>query len=196
MLVQLTSGRGPGECELAVGLFLSVLQREYRCEILTAERGRFGGCFKSVLLRTDAVDLSQGTVQWVCKSPYRPNHRRKNWFIGVKKIEEPENCTYEIGTDVIFQTCKSGGKGGQHVNKTESAVRAIHAATGLTAVASEERSQFLNKKLALQRLRALLERAKQDELLEAQGELNHNHNLLERGNPVRVYEGAAFRRVE
>lgn len=59
--------------------------------------------------------------------------------------------------DLLSQCCvytfRSGGKGGQHVNKTDSAVRLVHRPTGLTVSCSRERSQYLNKKLCLANLR-------------------------------------------
>lgn len=54
--------------------------------------------------------------------------------------------------DLVFQTFKSGGKGGQHQNKTESGVRIIHPASGAVGESRTERHQFQNRKLALQRL--------------------------------------------
>ena len=204
MLLQISSGRGPSECELAVGLFLVALKKELGdFEILASEAGRHNGTYKSVIIRTNkankkdsiATDLV-GTILWINKSPYRPNHGRKNWFIGVKAIDEPADSIYKTGIGgIVYQSFKSSGKGGQHINKTESAVRAIHTATGLSAISSEERSQHLNKKNALQRLRALLANVQSNTDLEMQHTLNHNHNLLVRGNPVRIYEGTVFKRI-
>jgi ribosome-associated protein len=56
------------------------------------------------------------------------------------------------------QTFKSSGKGGQHVNKTESAVRLVHIPTGITVTCSRERSQYLNKMECLEKLREKLEK--------------------------------------
>ena len=92
MLMHITSGYGPAECELAVGRFLIILSQEFGVEILAKEEGRFVGCLKSALVRTNTDNsFLQGTVQWICRSPYRPNHKRKNWFIGVNQVDEPKN---------------------------------------------------------------------------------------------------------
>ncbi len=200
MLLQLTSGRGPGECELAVGLFLAAIEREFSVTVLAQEAGRYRGALKSAVVKLETGQAEPalcGTVLWICKSPYRVKAKRKNWFIGVNRLEEDAGAAYDAGTPgVVFQFFKSGGKGGQHVNKTESAVRAIHVATGLTAVSSDERSQIQNKKLAYKRLKERLESAQADERMLEKGQINHNHNLLERGNPVRIYEGTVFKRVK
>lgn len=59
--------------------------------------------------------------------------------------------------DVTFQTCRSSGAGGQHVNTTDSAIKATHTKTGLAAISQDERSQFQNKQKALERLKQKVE---------------------------------------
>ena len=199
MLLHITAGRGPAECELAVGRFLEVLSKEFKVEILAETAGRFAGCLKSVLVRIDGSPAKlQGAVLWICKSPYRPNHGRKNWFIGVNQLAEPPECDYEVGNGggVLFQTFRASGKGGQHINKTESAVRAIHVATGLTTTASDERSQHQNKKIALVRLNEMLKERKDETALSEKEALFFNHNNLHRGDPIRIYEGIGFKRID
>jgi len=67
----------------------------------------------------------------------------------------------ELRKEVDFQTLRGSGPGGQHRNKVETTVRAVHVPTGLTVVASDHRSQLRNKELALERLRErLLEKQK------------------------------------
>ena len=98
--------------------------------------------------------------------------------------------------DVTFDTFRAGGPGGQHHNTTDSAVRATHRPTGLTAAAREERSQHRNKSLALERLHHLM--AAQTAIDEAAQKARHNelHHALERGNPVRCFKGHTFREVK
>jgi protein subunit release factor A len=67
----------------------------------------------------------------------------------------------ELLAQCRVETSTAGGKGGQHQNRTESAVRLVHLPTGVTAISREERSQHRNKTLALARLRAKLERRNQ-----------------------------------
>ena len=79
MIYQINSGQGPAECELGVAKLLAYLQQYYPITVLEAAKGYHGGTYRSVRFSTEA-DLSQyeGSVQWICRSPYRPSHKRKN----------------------------------------------------------------------------------------------------------------------
>jgi hypothetical protein len=87
------------------------------------------------------------------------------------------------------------GNGGQHVNKTESGVRAVYRPTGQTAISTDERSQHMNKKLAVKRLRGIVMADNASETASAKARNRLEHTRIERGNPVRVYEGIEFRLV-
>ncbi|MDR3756649.1 MULTISPECIES: peptide chain release factor H [Enterocloster] len=191
MRIQISSGQGPEECELAVGLFYQALRREVEgIQMISSVKGRRGG-FSSVVLEAEA-DLSglEGSVLWVCKSPLRPEHKRKNWYIDVSILEEVPRTSKEM--QVRFETFRSGGKGGQNVNKVETGVRVVHIPTGIAVVSTEARSQHMNKQIALNRLCDIL--ADRDlQCARREKELAWmEHNRLERGNPVRIYEGREF----
>jgi peptide chain release factor len=89
--------------------------------------------------------------------------------------------------DVKWETMRASGPGGQHVNRTESAVRVTHLPTGIQASAAEERSQHRNRKLALARLAQKLAEVDAKQHGEAREKRWRAHQELERGNPVRVY---------
>ena len=75
----------------------------------------------------------------------------------VAVLPEVEEVSIEINpADLVYESCKSSGAGGQHINKTESAVRLTHKPTGIVVECQEERSQFKNKDKALKMLRAIL----------------------------------------
>lgn len=193
---QISSGNGPAECELAVARFLEWLRaRLPDCEILEATQGCEPGTLRSVAFTTGGdVARFAGTLQWVCKSPFRLGHKRKNWFISFETYEGREAGSFDEG-QVRFQTMRAGGPGGQNVNKVETAVRATYLPDGFTTVCQEERSQALNRKKALERIKLhLLE----TEAAVRAGEKNARwaqHNSLERGNPVATFRGENFEEV-
>ena len=134
----------------------------------------------------------EGNVQWICKSPFRPHHKRKNWFVDVSVIPEVENICKE--QELRFERFHSGGKGGQNVNKVETGVRLIHILTGITVTSTSERSQWANRKDALNKLNVILRQKELDEKKKQVNSAWREHMQIVRGNPVRVYEGMEFKR--
>ena len=196
MRLQISSGQGPEECQLAVGLLYRALEREFPgLRAVSCAQGRRAGTFTSVVVETDR-DLSalEGSVLWVCESPWRPGHKRKNWYVDVSILEEVPRPREDM--QVRFETFRSGGKGGQNVNKVETGVRVVHIPTGIAVVSTEARSQHMNKQLALNRLCDILAQQSQacEHLERKLAWLEHTR--LERGNPVRTYEGMEFKRVK
>ncbi len=196
--LQVSAGHGPVECAWAVlRVTEKICEEAVACGVevrtLSSEPGPEPATAQSVLLALSGdrtldtfVKGWEGTVQWIARSPFRPTHKRKNWFVGVEVFEQPQVVRFD-SADVRFETMRASGPGGQHVNRTESAVRATHVPTGLQATASEERSQHRNKALAVARLARKL-----DEMREScQGAEKEKrwraHQALERGKPVRVY---------
>lgn len=202
MWIQISSGRGPVECCLAVGGFLEVFRQDCQRQDIAInevhlQRGSLPGTVRSALLEAENAAASffqgyEGTIQWVCPSPYRPKHSRKNWFFGVELFQEPGNHLLDP-RDLQVETMRSTGHGGQNINKVETAVRITHVPTGLTAVAREERSQAQNRKLALARLAKELESADASDKRQVQSSIWAQHNHLVRGNPVRIYEGMRWK---
>jgi peptide chain release factor len=203
-LIQITSGRGPVECawvaaQLANALVAEARGAGLRAELIEEEQGPKNGTLLSALVHLTGNGSNtfaagfEGTVQWIGYSRFRPGHKRKNWFVGVQRIPIPATVSFS-DQDVRIETMRGSGPGGQHVNTTESAVRATHIPTGLVAIARDERSQVSNRKRALERLSILVARRGERQLDAAKQQRWEGHNELERGNPVRVYEGANFRR--
>jgi peptide chain release factor len=159
---------------------------------LDVEAGSEPGTAQSVLMAVTGEGVERfvagwrGTVQWIARSPFRPEQKRKNWFVGVETLKPPDDAQFDPG-NVRFETMRASGPGGQHVNRTESAVRVTHVPTGLQASASEERSQRRNKKLAMARLLRKLEDLKEQRRGEGERDRWRAHQALERGNPVQVF---------
>lgn len=199
IILHLTSGKGPDECcwvvaHLAQAFASEGARQGIVCEVLDAQEALPA----SLLLRisgdtaeTFAKDRI-GTILWVGESPFRPRHRRRNWFVGVALAPSPESVPDLRDEDIDFQTMRASGPSGQHVNKTDSAVRATHRPTGLVVTAQEQRSQHANRKLATLKLAVMLEERRsgaRDIVRQAQWSTHQN---LERGNPVRTYMGPRF----
>lgn len=196
MIIQISSGQGPAECELAVGKLFESLKKEFPdIELLSSHATRYSreGCFSSILFYTEC-DLSslEGTVLWICKSPYRPEHKRKNWFVDVSVIPEAEPVVSD--SEIRFERFHCGGKGGQNVNKVETGVRLTHIATGISVTSTTERSQYQNRRNALVKLNAVLQQRQSQEKKKQSEQAWREHTQIVRGNPVRTYVGIEFRR--
>lgn len=195
MIYQISSGQGPAECELGVAKFLAYLQKHYKVSVLKTSQGYYENTYRSVQIRTDD-DLSQfiGSVQWVCQSPYRTGHKRKNWFLDFSSCTEAKTEAFD-SKQVLFETFRSSGKGGQNVNKVETGVRAIYLPTRQASVCTEERSQYLNKQKALVRLQQMVQSENQQKQAVTRNENWERHTSLERGNARAKFEGRYFKRV-
>lgn len=194
MIYQISSGQGPAECELGVAKFLEYLTKHHQITALETSKGYNEGTYRSVRFSTEE-NLSQyeGSVQWICRSPYRPTHKRKNWFLDFSSCQAARTAEFDP-EQVIFETFRSGGKGGQNVNKVESGVRAIYLPTGQAVECTEERSQYANKQKALAKLREITRQRNYEEQAVVKNTDWRCHTSLERGNAGVVFVGMEFRK--
>ncbi|QFT24570.1 Peptide chain release factor 2 [Pseudomonas sp. THAF187a] len=200
LLLQLSAGQGPAECALAVAKAMPILHREataleVQLQLLEEETGPRPGTLRSVLFGLHGeqgkalATAWSGTMQWVCPSPFRAGYGRKNWFFSGTLYELPEALP---NSQVRFETLRASGAGGQHVNTTDSAVRATHLATGISVKVQNERSQHANKRIALMLLAKRLKDLGEQASDTARAERRLQHHQLERGNAVRSFHGPGF----
>lgn len=205
-IIQITSARGPVECQWVVQQLLKVFKAEAKAQqflVKTINRveGTADDCLKSVVLEVSGKGVSnfmqdwEGTILWIGNSLFRKFHKRKNWFVGVAVYKVTAKNTIDF-KDVTFQTLRASGPGGQHVNKTETAVRAIHQPTGIAVVSKAQRSQAMNKKTAIALLQQKLAQQHSSALKQQESEIWNDQIELTRGNPVRIYKGEKFKQVK
>ncbi|WP_074407417.1 MULTISPECIES: peptide chain release factor H [Aquimarina] len=203
-IIQITAGRGPAECCWVVAQVLKyflddIRQTRITYSIIQRVKGIENGTLQSATLKLQGDQVNAlvsswlGTVQWIGTSTFRKYHKRKNWFIGIYELDliHIEKITEN---DIIFQTMRSSGPGGQHVNKVNSAVRATHKLTGTSVVVMDSRSQHQNRKIAVERLQNKVAEAQLEQLKKSVSDEWENHLNVQRGNPIRVFKGTDFKK--
>ena len=167
VIVEIRAGAGGEEA----ALFAAVLYRMYsmyadacgwRTSLLNQNPTELGG-YREVVFQIEGEGAYsrlkfESGVHRVQRVPETESQGRiQTSTATVAVLPEVEEVSIEINpADLLYESCKSSGAGGQHINKTESAVRLTHKPTGTVVECQEERSQFKNKDKALKMLRAIL----------------------------------------
>ncbi len=173
-LLELRAGTGGDEAALFVGDLLTMYQRfaesrGWRYELLDASPNDIGG-FKEVTVRVVGEEVFrflkyESGVHRVQRVPVTEAQGRIHTSTAtVAVLPEAEEVDVQIRPeDLRIETCRSGGAGGQHVNRTESAVQIFHLPTGIMVRCEKERSQIMNRETGMSILRARLFEIKQKE---------------------------------
>lgn len=201
--LHITAGRGPQECcwvvfRLVHFLIDQAIKSGLNAELVETRPGPCSETYQSALMAVQGGQAVEhfaaewdGTAQWVGTSMFRAHHKRKNWFVRIQAFAPVDPRHWSL-KDIKIEYMRASGPGGQHLNKTETAVRISHRPTGLVAISQDERSQCLNKRLAIDRLEKRLRNKAAQERKDFEKKRWQQHNAVERGNPVHVFKGRQF----
>jgi peptide chain release factor 2 len=203
--LSINAGAGGTESQdwasMLLRMYLRFCEREsYKVDILDYQTGEEAGIKSATLYirkknATGFLKAESGIHRLVRISPFDANKRRHTSFAAVTIMAESEDAKIEIlDKDLRIDTYRAGGAGGQHVNKTDSAVRITHLPTNIVVQCQNERSQLQNKQTALKMLKSKLVELQESEKRAHKDSLEKKK--IEWGSQIRNYVMQPYKLVK
>lgn len=208
VLLSIHAGAGGTEscdwADMLLRMYVRWVERKgFKCEIQDIQPGEEAG-ISSVTIRIEGeyaygyLKSERGVHRLVRISPFDSNKRRHTSFCSVDVIAEigDDEGVKVADEDIRIDTYRSSGKGGQHVNKTESAIRITHIPTGIVVTCQNERSQYKNKDSAMRSLRSRLFERMEDEKRSEMEKFYGPKGEIGWGNQIRSYVMQPYQMVK
>ena len=199
-ILSITAGQGGTESndwvEMLYRMYTMYFDKEgWKYEVVDVNKGSETG-MTNVIIHVNQpysfglLKKEHGAHRLVRISPYNAQGLRQTTFAGVEVLPQFEDVDEDIEInekDIEFKAVKSGGPGGQSVNKTSSAVQITHLPTGISVHSSDQKSQTQNRENAMKTLRAKLWRIKEEKELKKIADIKGEYKIAGWGNQIRNY---------
>lgn len=198
-ILEINSGAGGTDAqdwgEILLRMYLRwAEQHNFQAQLLDSNPGEEAG-IKSATVLVQGLNAygflrsEKGVHRLVRLSPFDSNHKRHTSFASVSLVPDiEEEIQIEIRPeDLRIDTFRAGGAGGQHINKTDSAVRITHLATGIVVGCQSDRSQHRNKEVAMKLLKAKLYDVEEKKQKEALNKISGEKQKIDFGSQIRNY---------